>query len=76
MATHFSILRVFSRIMENLVFFRGAWRATVHGVTESWTQFDTHTHTHTHTHENNRASLVAHREILCTLYLVSSMVAF
>ena len=27
---------------------RGAWRATVHGVTKSWTRLsDTHTHTHT-----------------------------
>ena len=30
---------------------RGAWRATVHGITDSWTRLtDTHTHTHTHTH--------------------------
>ena len=29
---------------------RGAWRATVHGVTKSQTQLSTHTHTHTHTH--------------------------
>ena len=42
---------------------RGAWQATVHGITQSWTrlrQFSTHTeryiyiyiytHTHTHTH--------------------------
>ena len=29
---------------------RGAWQATVHGVTKSWTRLsDTHTHTHTHT---------------------------
>ena len=28
---------------------RGAWRATVHGVTKSWTQLSTHVHTHTHT---------------------------
>ena len=28
---------------------RGAWRATVHGVTKSWTQ-PSNTHTHTHTH--------------------------
>ena len=28
---------------------RGAWQATVHGVTKSWTRLsDTHTHTHTH----------------------------
>ena len=32
---------------------RGAWQATVHGVTKSQTQLkqlNTHTHTHTHTH--------------------------
>ena len=29
---------------------RGAWRATVHGVAESWTQQRAHVHTHTHTH--------------------------
>ena len=28
---------------------REAWRATVHGVTKSWTRLNTHTHTHTHT---------------------------
>ena len=28
----------------------GAWQATVHGVTKSWTQLSAHTHTHTHTH--------------------------
>ena len=27
---------------------RGAWCATVHGVTKSQTQLSTHTHTHTH----------------------------
>ena len=29
---------------------RGAWQATVHGVTKSQTQLGTHTDTHTHTH--------------------------
>ena len=29
---------------------RGAWRATVHGVTKSQTQLSARTHTHTHTH--------------------------
>ena len=33
---------------------RGAWQATVHGITKSQTQWGnrvcTHTHTHTHTH--------------------------
>ena len=30
---------------------RGAWRATIHEVTESYmTELLTHTHTHTHTH--------------------------
>ena len=32
---------------------RGAWQATVHGVTKSWTWLSdwlTHTHTHTHRH--------------------------
>ena len=31
---------------------RGAWRATVQGVTKSWTRLSTHTHTHTHTHKH------------------------
>ena len=26
---------------------RGAWRATVHGVTKCWTQLSVHAHTHT-----------------------------
>ena len=29
---------------------RGAWWATVHGVTKSQTRLNTYTHTHTHTH--------------------------
>ena len=29
---------------------RGAWWATVRGVTKSWTHTHTHTHRHTHTH--------------------------
>ena len=29
---------------------RGDWRATVHGVAESWMWLSIHTHTHTHTH--------------------------
>ena len=29
---------------------RGAWRATVHGVSKSRPQLSTHTHTHTHAH--------------------------
>jgi len=29
---------------------RGAWWATVSGITKGWTQLDMHTHTHTHTH--------------------------
>ena len=29
---------------------RGAWQATVHGVSKRWTQLGIHTHTHTHTH--------------------------
>ena len=29
---------------------RGAWQATVHGVTKSWTQLSDNMHTHTHTH--------------------------
>ena len=32
---------------------RGAWRAAVHGVAQSWTRLGTHTHTHTHTHTRN-----------------------
>ena len=35
---------------------RGAWRATVHGVTKSQTQLSTHAHTHTHTHTHTDIS--------------------
>ena len=28
---------------------RGNWRATIHGITKSWTRLSLHTHTHTHT---------------------------
>ena len=40
---------------------RGAWWATVHGVTKSQTGLSPHTHTHTHTHtgsENQISSCV------------------
>ena len=42
---------------------RGAWWATVHGVTKTWTRLRgwmrarAHTHTHTHTHTRSCASL-------------------
>ena len=29
---------------------RGAWQATVHGVTKGWICLSVYTHTHTHTH--------------------------
>ena len=35
---------------------RGTWQATVHGVTESWTQLNTHTHTHAHPHTHTYIS--------------------
>ena len=35
--------------LENLMD-RGAWQATVHGITKSWAWLSSHTHTHTHTH--------------------------
>ena len=38
---------------------RGAWRATVHGVTESDTAEHTHTHTHTHTSESRLSSYMS-----------------
>ena len=34
---------------------RGAWWATVHGVSNSWTQQHTHTHTHTINHRPNHS---------------------
>ena len=41
---------------------RVAWQATVHGVTESWTQLrNTHTHTHTHTQKCN--GLIEHSTV-------------
>ena len=39
---------------------RGAWRATVHGVTESQTRLS---HTHTHTHYNTDATMSS--EVKC-----------
>ena len=43
---------------------RGAWRATVHGVTKSQIQLrDSHTHTHKHTRTS---------EFFSTLYLITS----
>ena len=38
---------------------RGAWRATVHGVTKSQTQLSTHAHTHTHTHTHTQTYQVS-----------------
>ena len=32
---------------------RGAWQATVHWVTKSWTQLSVCAHTHTHTHRRS-----------------------
>ena len=39
---------------------RGAWQATVHGVTESDTTEHTHTHTHTHTPEYLESIIIIH----------------
>ena len=33
---------------------RGAWQATVHGVTESWTRLSAHVRSHTHTHTHTQ----------------------
>ena len=41
---------------------RGAWQATVHGVTKSWTRMSIQTHTHTHTHTHTQ--YVAHIQTL------------
>ena len=39
---------------------RGAWQATIHGVTKNWTLLsNTHTHTHTHTQSKDRGWLPA-----------------
>ena len=50
---------------------KGAWWATVHGVTKSWTQlkwFSTHTHTHTYacTHHSLYISIHLLNDILVT----------
>ena len=46
---------------------RGAWRATVHGVTESDTAEQTHTHTHTHSIDNVGYTLWgSHKECVTT----------
>ena len=39
---------------------RGAWWATVHGVSKSWTEATSHTHTHTHTHTALFSKLFGH----------------
>ena len=39
---------------------RGAWWATVHGVTKSWTQLSMHTRTHAHTHTHTRTHTHTH----------------
>ena len=36
---------------------RGAWRATVHADTKSWTQLSVRAHTHTHTHPHSSKGL-------------------
>ena len=45
---------------------RGAWQATVHGLTKSWAWLSSHTHTHTHTH----------RVYICQCYSLSLSLPF
>ena len=51
---------------------RGAWWATVHGVTKSWTRLSTQAHTHTHTH----TYIYAHTNIYVCLAQVKFPVSF
>ena len=44
---------------------RGAWRATVCGVTKSWTRLSERTHTHTHTHTRRDCRPRQHACPLC-----------
>ena len=47
---------------------RGAWRATVHGVTKSQTRLTErllHTHTHTHTHTRIEVVTLAFLLLIC-----------
>ena len=46
---------------------RGAWWATVHGVTKSWTQLSTHAHVYVHTHTYIHTHTHIYNEILLLL---------
>ena len=48
---------------------RGAWQATVHGVTKNQTRLSTHTHTHPRTQANMSKSQTFTHGILATLML-------
>ena len=39
---------------------RGAWQATVHGVTKGWICLSVYTHTHTHTHTHSHTHTHTH----------------
>ena len=43
---------------------RGAWRATAHGVTKSWTHLKRHSmHTHTHIQNGLEGGMIKHAEV-------------
>ena len=51
---------------------RGAWRATVHGVTERWTQLSTHTHTQTTASFPYHEKLKAHKILQWDSFLLTT----
>ena len=50
---------------------RGAWQATVHGVTKSQTPLSEHTHTHTHTSH----PVILGQGILALMHVLSSCIS-
>ena len=54
---------------------RGAWRATVHGVTKSQHDWVTNTHSHTHTHTHTHAHAHTEVNVGCCTILFSTTVS-
>ena len=46
---------------------RGAWQATIHGVTKSWTRLSTHTHTHT-LHVTHMCMCIIYESVYVLIY--------
>ena len=55
---------------------RGAWQATVHGVSKRWTELGIHTHTHTHTHTLTHITIWVYVSCLSSLCCPEIIVKF